>query len=827
MAINIQEILHPSDSDSIKFEKINYNFDQIVANGGGPSGQKGNQGLQGVKGNVGAKGQKGEIGPQGLTGATTSRWKVITVNPNSNDATYSVLKPKLETDNLHPTIFLGDQSFNENTQADGWTTLRATLTIGKHAQGTNNEDSDELLRLWHGQSNLGNNVSVDIQSTNLSSNNDVRYRFGTSYDVNIAETTELYIDFDKFTVDPDTVFKVPVTAAVQTAETGLIRYNSGTNTFQGGVEDVNNQITWTDFCMAPCGQGSGAVYSITIDPDTDLLLNEFGSPSGNAVSFSPAGDVEVDNTGNTWSGAATTTTTTTTGAPSYTLVLGGNPSTIAASGGSAAVSYTTGPTTGLILDSSHVQSAPSWATFASANGTSITFTVASHTGSARSGTITLEHPNDSSITDSFTISQSAYVAPACTSTGSSITLSNFAFDPVGQIITGDIAITMDTWSSNAIAHVDVSGSGSGGFDVHGSALLVNPASSQLGPGLTVNGTFSIDDDQWNEGDTVALTGRLYLCSDQQAITTPSYSIDVPAPAYTSLIANPTTTVDEGQSLTLTLNGTNIPNGTQVWVSATGGGIAEADFSGWQAGGSGDPYGGSTTSSYTPGVMLTMNNNTATVTVGVIADEAQEGVETAEFYVFATDSAGNSTAGAGTDSVGIMDTSASYMATAYPGVTQYGACTNNSVYPFSASYDGTTYDMITQLVAAAGSNNYFKVSSDGGPNSANHIDHVFQTTGGSNQSGVACSGVTTTTVAQTRTYSFHNGDSQSHHYFYWNPVTALGQTSSPLGSGQSRNECAMDGENGSGYEPYWCDASGNPVIPSGGGSTIYPTPISPC
>ena len=48
-------------------------------------------------------------------------------------------------------------------------TLRATLTIGKHAQGTGNEDSDELLRLWHGQSNLGNDVSVDIQSTNLSS----------------------------------------------------------------------------------------------------------------------------------------------------------------------------------------------------------------------------------------------------------------------------------------------------------------------------------------------------------------------------------------------------------------------------------------------------------------------------------------------------------------------------------------------------------------------------------------------------------------------------------------------------------------------------------
>ena len=46
MAINIREILHPSDSDSIKFEKINYNFDQILANGGGPRGLKGQKGDQ-------------------------------------------------------------------------------------------------------------------------------------------------------------------------------------------------------------------------------------------------------------------------------------------------------------------------------------------------------------------------------------------------------------------------------------------------------------------------------------------------------------------------------------------------------------------------------------------------------------------------------------------------------------------------------------------------------------------------------------------------------------------------------------------------------------
>jgi hypothetical protein len=50
MPINIQEILYPSDSDSIKWEKVNYNFDQIIATGGkeGPKGDKGSVGPTGI-----------------------------------------------------------------------------------------------------------------------------------------------------------------------------------------------------------------------------------------------------------------------------------------------------------------------------------------------------------------------------------------------------------------------------------------------------------------------------------------------------------------------------------------------------------------------------------------------------------------------------------------------------------------------------------------------------------------------------------------------------------------------------------------------------------
>jgi hypothetical protein len=333
MAINIQEILHPSDSDAIKFEKINYNFDQIVANGGGPTGQKGNQGIQGAKGNVGAKGQKGDLGAKGETGATTSRWEVITVNPDST-GTYSILKPKLLTDDIHPHVWLGDQLFNENTGSDGQTNIRATITIGKNAQGTVGYDSDEYIRFWHGADLLSNKVSIDMQSTNISADNSVRYEFGKSFDADPGAVVEFKASFDKFTIAPTSTFKVPAVggtdAAAQQPEIGLIRYNTDTNVFEGGLFD-GAQTTWTSFCMAPCGQGT-ANYSISISPEGDISVNETGTPTGNSVSFTPADNVEIDAFGETWvepTSSTTTTSTTTTSTTTnpiqeYTISFSGN-----------------------------------------------------------------------------------------------------------------------------------------------------------------------------------------------------------------------------------------------------------------------------------------------------------------------------------------------------------------------------------------------------------------------------------------------------------------------------------------------------------------------
>ena len=80
--------INTSDSDNIKLDKVNYNFDQLVANGGGPSGSQGPIGQSGVQGTTGHQGFQGIIGSTGFQGnpgpVSESYWKRI--NPGVIDA---------------------------------------------------------------------------------------------------------------------------------------------------------------------------------------------------------------------------------------------------------------------------------------------------------------------------------------------------------------------------------------------------------------------------------------------------------------------------------------------------------------------------------------------------------------------------------------------------------------------------------------------------------------------------------------------------------------------------------------------------------------------
>lgn len=277
MAINIKEVLHPTDSDSIKFEKINYNFDQILANGGGPTGPKGEKGIQGDQGLTGLKGTKGDkgaIGLKGEVGVTDSPWAVI--EHTSGDAI--ILKPKTSVDvdgNGTPTqypnfaaLYLGDTTFDETTSVDGINDSNARITLEK-------EDGifDEYIRFRHaGNKNaritsvvdgsftefrflkdLGNTsiaFKMDLDKITLLSNSSEfliqgqQIRLKPLADTNIVFETDgagiLDIDMpvtikDYTNFDTTSAIKLPVGNELQrpTAVTGMMRFNTISSKFEG------------------------------------------------------------------------------------------------------------------------------------------------------------------------------------------------------------------------------------------------------------------------------------------------------------------------------------------------------------------------------------------------------------------------------------------------------------------------------------------------------------------------------------------------------------------------------------------------------------------
>jgi hypothetical protein len=102
MAINLKQI-SISDSDNIKLDKVNYNFDQLVANGGGPQGPQGPKGDMGFQGVMGPQGHQGAMGFQGDVGApgpvTESYWTRVAGDNAS-----------LTTDTLFPEPNVGAQN---------------------------------------------------------------------------------------------------------------------------------------------------------------------------------------------------------------------------------------------------------------------------------------------------------------------------------------------------------------------------------------------------------------------------------------------------------------------------------------------------------------------------------------------------------------------------------------------------------------------------------------------------------------------------------------------------------------------------------------------
>ena len=119
--MNLKQIFI-ADTDNDKLDKVNYNFDQILANGGGPIGAQGSigaqgfTGFQGDQGPQGAQGLQGSQGPSGLDGDIT--WK-LNESAGANNSTLIPIHDS-QTYTNPPTIMIGvddnDSRYNDVLQ---------------------------------------------------------------------------------------------------------------------------------------------------------------------------------------------------------------------------------------------------------------------------------------------------------------------------------------------------------------------------------------------------------------------------------------------------------------------------------------------------------------------------------------------------------------------------------------------------------------------------------------------------------------------------------------------------------------------------------------
>jgi len=251
MAINIKEIFE-GDSSNQQIDKINYNFDQILANGGGPSGPTGAQGTPGSIGSTGAQGAQGPIGPQGIAGEYTDFFVSDSATPDTTGS--NSVAPTVKNNNV-PSLILGDQFASSNgiISAYGNSTLKLIGSrfngnlIRLDSDGTDNDyvdinlsitPSNKILKFDSSPQGLDAEYEFDGKSISLNYNNNDIIKLA-----NAGSFIDVAIDFDGVVnFNQETVFN-STTKLPTGASTGKVLSSS----------DANGTFAWTDPGVVPIG----------------------------------------------------------------------------------------------------------------------------------------------------------------------------------------------------------------------------------------------------------------------------------------------------------------------------------------------------------------------------------------------------------------------------------------------------------------------------------------------------------------------------------------------------------------------------------------------
>lgn len=304
MAINLKQILI-TDSDNIKLDKVNYNFDQLVSNGGGPQGAQGpvgETGPQGITGTQGFQGLTGPKGDQGDTGASGGQyWEKIT--GDIIDGTFDTLYPihdNNENTNA-PNVVLGYESDDsEYAQVNN----KSVLTLHKkNAFISNlrfiNEDDATGGFDWISKT-TGNDTIVTAKFNNINSNTSHKFiQLANQFQFTAGGVNALQLTQNLLNINIDTTFENDVTIE------GNLKITTGTPDINkvAVAADNDGTLIWKSVDelggTAPIGTIISMLpsifedntkfintetYTIT-DPDNELLKIRVGAGIGDYVGW--------------------------------------------------------------------------------------------------------------------------------------------------------------------------------------------------------------------------------------------------------------------------------------------------------------------------------------------------------------------------------------------------------------------------------------------------------------------------------------------------------------------------------------------------------------
>jgi hypothetical protein len=268
MTINLKQI-SILDNNNIILDKINYNFDQLITNGGGPKGYIGTNGLtgpQGFQGTKGAQGAQGATGAQG--GETSSADSFWTSRPSIPLAgKKATLFPKNSDDadlEYFSIVTAGYTSTNPDTQYNSQQSTDTGLPI---YQWVVNRKDNVLSNISFNAKSVKNTFNIKMCNSECNSFKELHLEFKSDEASGEPSPTQLTIESDEFeinsTVDGSILLKTDIS---ETGTTGEIRTNS---TFEDTVR-FNKKLSLKN-------PEAGLDKVVTSVDDTGLLT--FKSPS--------------------------------------------------------------------------------------------------------------------------------------------------------------------------------------------------------------------------------------------------------------------------------------------------------------------------------------------------------------------------------------------------------------------------------------------------------------------------------------------------------------------------------------------------------------------